>query len=123
MEYLRTHKNFWIGLIVCLLIVGALWWWWQGSSAPSTPLSSTATVSGTSGSNLLTALSNLQAVKLDDAIFSNPEFQSLTDFGITIPIEPVGRIDPFAPLPSTPASGGAVLPSNIQSGTASGKGK
>ena len=54
---------------------------------------------------LIALLFELKAISLDDAIFSNPQFQSLQDFSQTLVPEPVGRTNPFAPF-----SGGTALP-------------
>ena len=123
MQYLRTHTLSIIGFLLCL---GAAWglyyYFFTGSGNTNTTIVAAPTQSSVSGADVLTALVNLQAVKLDNAIFSNPVFVSLTDFGVDIPTQPVGRVNPFAPLPSAGAANGAAsLPSNIKSGTATTK--
>lgn len=56
--------------------------------------------------DLLVTLSNLRTIALDETIFSDPVFMSLSDFGVVIPPEAIGRRNPFAPLgaASTPAA-------------------
>lgn len=49
---------------------------------------------------LLVTLSNLHTIKLDNTIFSDPAFQSLTSFGVELPPEAVGRRNPFLPVGS-----------------------
>ena len=51
-----------------------------------------------SGREILTLLLNLKSLKLDTSIFSDAAFQSLTDFGQSIPERPRGRDNPFAPI-------------------------
>src|SRR3989344_9052446 len=51
-----------------------------------------------SGREILTLLLNLKSLKLDSSIFSDPAFQSLADFGQSIPVRPQGRVNPFAPI-------------------------
>ena len=68
------------------------------AAAPSDVLTSSAATSTPGGPDLLSTLSNLKAVTLDPSLFSDPVFVSLVDFGVTIPPEPVGRSNPFAPL-------------------------
>ena len=53
--------------------------------------------------DLVATLLQLRAVTLDGTIFTDPAFQSLLDYGIEIVPEPVGRENPFAPLPGKPA--------------------
>lgn len=50
------------------------------------------------GSDLLPFLFQLNSLKLDDSIFSDPVFLSLEDFTVEIAEQPQGRINPFAPL-------------------------
>lgn len=49
---------------------------------------------------LLVTLSNLHTIRLDNSIFSDPLFQSLTSFGVELPPENVGRRNPFLPVGS-----------------------
>ena len=57
-------------------------------------------------------LQSIHSIKLDNSIFTDPVFVSLTDFGVTIPPENVGRPDPFVPLGGTgTGAAGLALPS------------
>ena len=47
---------------------------------------------------LIITLSNLNTIRLDGSIFTDPVFLSLSDFGVQIPLQNVGRRNPFAPL-------------------------
>lgn len=48
--------------------------------------------------DLISLLLELKAITLDEAIFSDPTFRSLQDFSQELVNEPVGRVNPFAPL-------------------------
>lgn len=48
--------------------------------------------------DLVVTLSNLSTIRLDDSIFTDPVFLSLSDFGVQIPLQNVGRRNPFAPF-------------------------
>ena len=61
---------------------------------------STSAVDG----DLLTALRQLKQLKLDASIFSNPVWESLTDFSSAIPPQPAGRPNPFLPLDGVSSS-------------------
>lgn len=50
--------------------------------------------------DLLITLTSLKIIALDDKIFKDPVFISLSDFGVQIPPETVGRRNPFAPIGS-----------------------
>ncbi len=103
-------KNKWvtmgIGGVVLLALVYYVW-----TSAASTPLLSNGT-EGTSplSQEILTSLGQLHTIKLDPAIFTDPVFVSLTDFGVTIPPQNAGRRNPFAPVGATSPSSGATTP-------------
>ena len=48
--------------------------------------------------DLLSTLRELKRLRLDESIFSNPSFVSLTDQSKPLPSQTSGRINPFAPL-------------------------
>lgn len=50
------------------------------------------------GQELLTALSKLRALTLDENFFKDPVFQSLNDFSVSIVSQAVGRNNPFSPI-------------------------
>ena len=123
-----NHKLMVLGIGV--LAAAALWFGMSQSTEQPTIVTSNAqgtsnTVGGvvTPGpvdqdtQQILDILLALRAVKLDDALFSNPAFMSLKDFSTQIVPEPVGRPDPFAPFADAivtapgPAAAGAANPS------------
>ncbi len=50
------------------------------------------------GQELLTALSKLKSLTLDENFFKDPVFQSLNDFSVPIASQDVGRANPFSPI-------------------------
>lgn len=109
-------------LVVILIIVGVVYFVFFGNKAPvetastngSLQSSSGAPVSGIIqdtpastveasqiGQEFVNQLLNLQAIKLDDGVFSSLAFQSLEDFTIIL-VQPgnEGRPNPFAPFGS-----------------------
>jgi hypothetical protein len=95
MNFLKQNKVA-IGGIVVLVVLGYIYFaYFSGSSTPA--LTSTDTANTALSQNLLVTLQNLQTIKLDNSIFSDPAFISLTDFGVTIPPQAVGNPDPFLP--------------------------
>lgn len=83
-----------VGLVAAAAIGGLLYWWSGSDSAPVL----TEEIESPLSSDLLLALGNLSTIRLDETIFTDPVFQSLTDFGVTIPPQATGRRNPFAPL-------------------------
>lgn len=65
---------------------------------------------GMIGQDLLNLLNELESIELDDSIFSNEIFTSFEDYTIEITAQPVGRDNPFAPLPSAKSASAAKIP-------------
>ncbi len=61
---------------------------------------------------LLVTLSNLRSIELNDAIFRDPIFMSLSDFGVVIPQEPIGRRNPFLPYTAVGPTNSSIRPLN-----------
>lgn len=76
----------------------------SGSGAPASSVSPylsvapAAPASAALGEDLLTALALLKTISLDTSLFSDPAFESLSDWGKEISPQPAGRRNPFAPL-------------------------
>lgn len=86
--------------IVAGVILLAALYVYMAYFSPS-PSSATLTASDSNAAlsqNLLVTLQNLHTLKLDNSIFNDPAFRTLTDFGVVIPAEAVGRRNPFLPL-------------------------
>lgn len=105
MNLLREHKNI-VGLggIGILLLLGYLLFFRSSTPAPTTGQNGALIVTTVAaqgvGSDLVAILLKLQSLKLDTAVLKDPAFRSLNDFGREIPLEPVGRVNPFAPIGS-----------------------
>lgn len=80
-----------IGVIV--LIIAVLGYLYNPYSMNLTPISST-----TPSYNVLDLFDQIDAIKLDTSIFSDPRFSALTDITIRVINGPVGRTNPFAAL-------------------------
>ncbi len=88
-----------IGLVF-LAIIGAWYFLGGDSTAPEEGLVTESFTSPASKEDrdLVATLLELRTVSLSAAVFSDPVFRSLKDFGSEIISEPVGRPNPFAPL-------------------------
>lgn len=120
MSFIRNNLPVIIFFAVC--IAGLyLYQTYFVSGTPADVLSTESATPTLSGSALLSSLSDLRAVTLDGAIFNDPVFDSLIDYGINIPPEPVGRPNPFAPLTTQAGSQGGsagVTPASVKKGAA-----
>ncbi len=101
-----SGKSFIVGII---LVVGAvIYYFYQAGGAPVSPDSSLTSTSGSSlilgggsggvGSEVLALLSTIRGLNIDTSFFQSPMYLSLTDFTVIIPVENVGKANPFVPL-------------------------
>jgi len=91
---MKTHKLTAALIILTGVVVGSGLFYGGGSFAEE----ALTVTSGATGGDLLGILSDLQQIKLDGTIFTDPVFQNLTDFSVEIPPEPISRPNPFLPI-------------------------
>ena len=92
--------------IIIVVAVGFLGYWYYATPKPATnELLVGSAVSGNTnadtilvGKKIISLLSEMQRIHIDQSIFGATAFQSLEDFGVEIKPELVGRHDPFAPI-------------------------
>lgn len=75
------------------------------------------TVATEQDSDIVNTLLELRAVSLSGTIFTDPAFLMLQDFGSEIIPEPVGRDNPFAPLPGSAAANAAAAGASRATGS------
>ena len=90
------NKKLMGGLAVAVVAALGYYWWSTGSSTPL--LLSSGDGTSPLSQEILATLGQLGSIKLDPAIFTDPVFASLTDFGVTLPPQQAGRRNPFAPV-------------------------
>ena len=96
MDFLKRYKLAIGGGIAALLLIYVYIAFFSGGGTSATL---TASDSGSPlSTDILVTLQSIHSIKLDNSIFSDPVFMSLSDFGVTIPSQNVGRRNPFAPL-------------------------
>jgi len=101
-----------IGIVIAA--AGVLYYFYSSDSGGALLTSSEGTDSPVS-QEILATLGNLRTIRLDNSIFSDPLFMSLSDFGVTIPPAAAGRRNPFAPVGQ---NGPAAAPAATTTGTA-----
>lgn len=96
MQFIKDNKLY-IGIILIALL--GVWFYmiYFSGSSPSATLNADSSTSPLS-QDILVTLSRVHTIKLDDTIFKDPIFTSLTDFGVPITPQKAGRRNPFAPL-------------------------
>ena len=89
-----------IGVVLGILILFVLYSMFF-KKAPEAALTSSNTSTVPSADNeLLLLFSQLKTINLDGAFFSDQLFLSLTDFSVSLTLEPRQRPNPFAPIGS-----------------------
>ena len=96
-----SHKTWiWATVIVIAAAIGYFYFYGNSASTPSTLLSSSPTSdSAIVGAQVLGLLNQIQSLKIDTSIFTDPGYNTLRDYSVAIPPVNVGRPNPFAPLP------------------------
>ncbi len=99
LDYVKENKGLAAIVIIVVLGVGGYFAYNSGSSTqPLSSTSSTSTPTSKVSRELLLTLSDLRSITLDNSIFSDAAFTSLVDFRVDIPLQPVGRQNPFERL-------------------------
>ena len=89
-------NKFVVGGVGAVLILTLAYYLW--TSAENSALLTTNDGTSPLSQEILITLGQLHTIRLDPAIFTDPVFASLTDFGVTIPPQNAGRRNPFAPV-------------------------
>lgn len=89
-------------VIIVLILAGGAYWYYSSQTGNQLPLMASAG-EGEAQTQFKTLVSELKNISFDTSIFSNPNFQALTDLATQVAPEPSGRIDPFAPLAAASA--------------------
>lgn len=106
MSMKTTHTILAVVLIALSVLVGGAIVS-EGSKASAADALDVSTPAGAEvGSDVIALIQQIKTLRIDQSIFSDPAFLSLTDYTTPIPPQPVGRPNPFAPLGSV-SSGGA----------------
>ena len=113
MQSLLQHKL--LLILAGIAVAGVVWYGLSPSTVePDLVPSPTETGGVQADPGIVATLLTLRAVKLDGTIFSGTTFRELKDFSTEIVSEPVGRMNPFAPL-----SAGSGLPNSTSTKTQS----
>jgi Tfp pilus assembly protein PilO len=94
MNSLQKHKQMIIAVVVFLVVIVAYNYLWKGSQDSLDQGTSAQNI----GNDVVSLNQKLQAVTLDQTLFSSAEYTSLSDWSPVLSQGPIGRIDPFAPI-------------------------
>jgi len=94
----KNQKSFLPQIIAIVLVVGAIGYYFYSSSNSNNSSNSSFTVSTATssvGAYVLGLLSQISSLQINTALFQSPVYQSLTDFTVQVPPEPIGKANPF----------------------------
>lgn len=91
----KSLKNIFSGLIIMTLCFFAYQYWGKAETSDPQLISAEKTGSRV-GDETLKLLLELKTLVLDEDIFADKVFKNLEDFSIDLPVQPVGRNNPFA---------------------------
>ncbi len=98
-----TPHRTWIWVTIIIVVAGIGYFYFYGGTTPASSGLVQTSAGNTSGSDVgaqvLTLLNQIQSLKIDTSIFSDPGYLTLRDYSVAIPPVNVGRPNPFAPLP------------------------
>lgn len=97
MQFIRKNLLS-IGVTVVVAVAAALVFSFSGNDGAVLESTQESGLGSPVSRELLVVLGDLRTVTLTDTLFADPAFENLVDFGVAIPLQPVGRRNPFAPL-------------------------
>ncbi len=101
-ELFAKYKNLLLFIgIVAVLFIGYSVFFGNKETEVLTRAQATDTGESVVGRELLSTLLELRSITLDEKIFGDEVFRTLVDFSQPILPLPVGRENPFAPLPGS----------------------
>ncbi len=95
-----------IAVLVAVALIGYFYWRGSQSSPDVSALSEVSNEQQLIGAKVLSLLGEINSLKIDASLFSSPVYKTLRDYSVDIPILPVGRDNPFAPVPGVPNPSG-----------------
>ncbi len=93
-----TLKKILYALLAIVALFAIYKFFFAKDEAPALSTETVANLPPEAGGDLLSLLLELRSLTLTGNILSDPTFATLQDFTISIPPEPVGRRNPFAPI-------------------------
>lgn len=93
------------GIIIATIVLGiGAYWLLFVNTGNNPPLTTSATASADQA-KFESLVSEIRPISFNTGVFNDPRFQSLVDLTTSITPEPIGRPDPFAPLPGQQTTG------------------
>lgn len=100
---MNTSTSKTIIVVIVIAVIGIFIYLGMGSKNETDTLTTVDFTTDRSmiGNDIKILLSQLNSLKIDSEIFTNPVYKSLNDYTNTIPPLTQGKKNPFAPFPGT----------------------
>lgn len=98
MNFFKQYQTVVVFLVVVGLIYSAYQFFFGTTNEQALSVTNVQAVGSVADQELIALLLELKGIRLDNAIFTDQNFVSLTDFSKDLVQEPVGRTNPFAPI-------------------------
>jgi len=92
-----------VGVILVAAVIAYFYWQGTGSSSGTAALGQVNADEQSAGVKVFSLLSEINSLRIDSSLFDDPGYRTLRDFTVAVPALPVGRSNPFAPVPGVPA--------------------
>lgn len=95
----KPNANTLFLIIASLVVAGGIYWYFFTGSPAEEGSLSTGSSQSQAQAQFETLIGELGPISFDLTILSDPRFNALVDLATPITPEPLGRKDPFAPIP------------------------
>src|SRR6478609_6932883 len=106
----ESKNGTYVAVLIIVAISAGMYFYYKGSpnDAATSSLETLNTPEAADaqqvGNRVLALLDQINSLKIDGSIFNDPAYKTLVDYSITVPEQPVGRANPFGPIPGSPAT-------------------
>ena len=96
LTFIKENKLF--VAIALLAVCGGGYYFFTQKTGSTDLVTTTDSSAVPEAEEILQKLSTLQEIQLDESVFRDPVYLSLSDFGVVLTPEPIGRRNPFLPI-------------------------
>lgn len=104
----KTSFGSYVVIVIIVLIASVAFFYYRGTQSPALDTIGQAQSinNDVAGSRVYTLLGQIDSLNIDRDFFNDETYLTLRDYTVSVPALPVGRSNPFAPVP------GLTLPSS-----------
>lgn len=95
----KGSKTPYIILTIVVIFLVLAYLYWSGTKVPDSLTLDVSIDTQAVGSRVLRLLNEIDSLHVDSSLFSDSSYKTLRDYTVDIPSLPVGRPNPFSPIP------------------------